>query len=182
MTQEELFQTIELIAERKLDEADYTKTKIGIIKGKTDKGYLVQVENAEIEAKWVANKIKDILNSNYFIYDKKQKKYRKATYKDIVILLRATSNIAPIYEKAISNLEMPVFTDASSEYLNSIEIQTVISVLKILDNPLQDIPLVSVLRSYIGGFTDNELIQIRLLEKNCRKYIRAKSNFCCCWE
>ena len=50
MTQEELFQTIELIAERKLSEADYTKTKIGIIKGKTDKGYLVQVENAEIEA------------------------------------------------------------------------------------------------------------------------------------
>lgn len=131
---------------------------------------LEKIENTELEAKYVAKKIKDFLNSDYYVYDKNIKTYRKVTYKDIVILLRATSASAPIFEKAISDLEMPVFSDTSSEYLNAIEIQTIISVLKILDNPLQDIPLVSVLRSYIGGFTDNELIKIRLLNKNSYFY------------
>ena len=60
---------------------------------------------------------------------------------------------------------MPVFSDASSEYLESIEIQIIMSLLRIIDNPLQEIPLVAVMRSSIGGFTDNELVQIRLSDK-----------------
>ena len=57
---------------------------------------------------------------------------------------------------------MPVFSDSSAEYLESIEIQTIMSLLKIIDNPLQEIPLVAVMRSMIGGFTDNDLVEIRL--------------------
>ena len=129
-----------------------------------------RLENTEIEAKFVVQRIKDLLASNYKIFDKKTKKYRSATYKEIVILLRATASSAVIYEKAITDMEMPVFCDISSEYLDTIEIQTIISVLKILDNPLQDIPLVTVLRSYIGGFNDNELVQIRMLSKNSYFY------------
>ena len=60
---------------------------------------------------------------------------------------------------------MPVFSDSTQEYLESIEIQTIMSLLKIIDNPIQDIPLVTVLRSSIGGFTDNELVEIRLSDK-----------------
>ena len=60
---------------------------------------------------------------------------------------------------------MPVFSDSSQEYLDSIEIQTIMSLLKIIDNPMQDIPLVTVLRSSIGRFTDDELVQIRLSDK-----------------
>src|SRR5699024_7835376 len=56
------------------------------------------------------------------------------------------------------------------EYLNSVEIQTIMSILKIIDNPLQDIPLVTVLRSTIGKFTDNDLIEIRLVDRNCDFY------------
>ena len=63
------------------------------------------------------------------------------------------------------NLEMPVFSDSNQEYLDSIEIQTIMSLLKIIDNPMQDIPLVTVLRSNIGRFTDNELVEIRLSDK-----------------
>ena len=133
-----------------------------------------KLEKTQIEAKYVAKKIKELTNSNYYVFDKKIKEYRKVTYKDIVILLRATTGSAQIYEKEISDLEMPVFSDTSSEYLASIEIQTVLSVLKILDNPLQDIPLISVLRSYIGGFTDNDLIKIRLLDKNAYFYDALK--------
>ena len=129
-----------------------------------------RIENTELEARWTANKIKEILTSNYLVFDKKKKTYRKASYKDIVILLRATSLSAPVYEKAISDLGIPVFSDTSSEYLSAVEIQTILSVLKVLDNPLQDIPLVSVLRSSIGKFTDEELIQIRLMDKQAYFY------------
>lgn len=70
----------------------------------------------------------------------------------------------------MSELELPVFSDSSSTYLESIEIETMMSLLKIIDNPMQDIPLVTVLRSTIGGFTDNDLIEIRLADKKCSFY------------
>ena len=119
----------------------------------------------ELEAKFVANKIKKLVESKYQVWDKKLEKYRNITYKDIVILLRSTASVAPIYEQEILNLQMPVFSDSSQEYLDSIEIQTIMSLLRIIDNPIQDIPLVAVMRSNIGKFTDDELIQIRLADK-----------------
>ena len=61
-----------------------------------------KIENTELEAKFVANKINELLNSNYMVFDKEQG-YRKITYKDIVILLRATANMAPIYEKELES-------------------------------------------------------------------------------
>ena len=123
------------------------------------------IENTLIESKFVANKIQEIINSKYMIFDKK-KGYRPVQYKDIVILLRATSNIAPVYEKELSELNIPVFSDTSAEYLDSTEIQTIMSVLKIINNPLQDIPLITVLRSSIAGFTDNDLVKIRLIDRS----------------
>ncbi len=71
---------------------------------------LENIDNLVIEAKLVASKIKELINSKYQVYDKK-KGYRDITYKDIVILLRATSNPAPIYEKALNDLKLPVFSD-----------------------------------------------------------------------
>jgi len=121
------------------------------------------IQNIEIEAKIVAQKIKEILNSKQVVFDKK-KGYRPITYKDIVILLRSTKDKANIFESELINLDIPVYSDTSLEYLNSIEIQTIMNLLKVIDNPTVDIPLVSVLRSMIGDFTDNELIKIRLEE------------------
>ena len=128
-----------------------------------------RIENVELEARFVANKIKELVDSKFQVCDKdknnKDKKiYRDIKYKDIVILLRSTSTPAPVYEQELLNLEIPVFSDSSQEYLDSIEIQTIMSLLKIIDNPMQDIPLVAVLRSYIGKFTDNELVKIRLTD------------------
>ena len=124
-----------------------------------------RIENAELEARFVANKIKNIVENKYQVWDNKKNEKRNIKYKDIVILLRSTSSLAPVYEQELLNLEIPVFSDSSQEYLNSIEIQTIMSLLKIIDNPMQDIPLVTVLRSYIGKFTDNDLIQMRLTDK-----------------
>ena len=123
-----------------------------------------RIENSILEARYVAQKINELINSNYYVLDKKEG-YRKVTYKDIVVLLRSTTELSPIYEKEISDLGMPVYSETSTEYLNSVEIQLIMSCLKIIDNPMQDIPLVTVMRSMIGGFTDNDLIEIRLADK-----------------
>lgn len=142
---------------------------ITAFEGEEDEEEQERVEDDVLEAKFVANKIQELLNSNYMVFDKKQG-YRKIRPKDIVILLRATSNLSPIYEKELSDLELPVFSDTSGTYLDTVEIQTILSVLKIIDNPLQDIPLVVVLRSLICNFTDNDLITIRLTDRNCNFY------------
>ncbi len=128
-----------------------------------------RVEDEVLEARFVANRIHELLKSGYVVYDKKTG-YRPIKPKDIVILLRATSTAAPIYEKELSDLSLPVFSDSSTSYLESVEIETILSVLKIIDNPLQDIPLVVLLRSAIGNFTDNDLIEIRLTDRNCNFY------------
>lgn len=128
------------------------------------------IADVELEAKFVANKIKTLVENKFQVWDKNQERYRDIQYRDMVILLRTTTNVAPIYEQEILNLQMPVFSDSSQEYLDSIEIQTIMSLLKIIDNPIQDIPLVTVMRSNIGKFTDDELIQIRLADKQDNFY------------
>ena len=126
---------------------------------------LEKIEDIEIEAKYIAKKIKELVQSKYQIYDRKAESFRDIKYKDIVILLRSTKEKANIYEQEMINLGIPVFSDSSEQYLETIEIQTILNLLKIIDNPIQDIPLVSVLRSNIGKFTDNELVEIRLSDK-----------------
>lgn len=142
---------------------------------------LEHLENIEIEAKYVANKIKKLIDSKYQVYDRKKEIFRDITYKDIAILLRSTKDKASIYEQELIKLDMPVFADSNQEYLDSIEIQTIMSLLKIIDNPMQDIPLVTVLRSNIGKFTDNELVEIRLSDKydnfyNCMQKAKVDVN------
>ena len=131
--------------------------------------FVNQLEKEQIEAKFVVKRIKELINSKVQVKDKKLG-YRDITYKDIVILLRSTSKLAQVYEKELINADIPVFSDSSNEYLDTIEIQTIISLLKILDNPIDDISLVSVLRSEIGTFDDNEIVEIRLCKKDCSFY------------
>ena len=124
------------------------------------------IENAALEARLVAKKIKELNLSG-------------VPFKSMTILLRSPKAVASIYEKELMDAKIPVFSDITTEYLNTIEIDTIMSLLKIIDNPIQDIPLVTVLRSEIGGFTDNELIEIRLVDKNIpyyRAFEKAKNS------
>lgn len=131
------------------------------------------LEKTEIEAKFVAKKIRELVDNKYQVYDRKIG-YRNIEYRDIVILLRATSNVANVFEKELQNLDIPVFSDQSEKYLETIEIQTMLALFKIIDNPYRDIPLVTVMRSFIGDFTDNELIEIRLENKEGYYYDSIK--------
>ena len=124
-----------------------------------------RVEDVVLEARLVAKKIKDLIDSKYQVIDKKQGR-RDIQYKDICILLRSIAGVANVYEKEISELGIPVYSDSSGEYLQSIEIETIMALLRVINNPMQDIPLVTVMRSPIGNFTDNELVEIRMQDRN----------------
>ena len=126
------------------------------------------IEKEEYESRFVAQKINELIKSEVKVFDKKQGN-RNIKYKDIVILLRSTKN-ANIYEKELLKNNIPVYSDSQAEFLETFEIRIVMNLLKILDNPLDDIALVSLLRSPIFGFTDNEIIEIRLLNRECKFY------------
>ena len=126
--------------------------------------------NKELEASIVASKIKEIISSGVLIFDKKQNLLRPVQYKDIVILLRSTKDNAIYYEKELIQSNIPTYSDSNAEYIETYEIQTILNVLRIIDNPKDDIALVSVLRSEIGNFTDNELTEIRLVNRDVSFY------------
>jgi len=128
------------------------------------------LDDIVLEAQYVAKRIEELVQSNQYVWDKKKKGFRRVTYRDIAVLLRSTSGRAPIFEKELQDRDIPVFTDTGAQFLDSIEIQTVLSLLKVIDNPMQDIPLVTVLRSSMAGFTDNELVQIRCADKGGNFY------------
>ena len=138
--------------------------------GNSDNNEEEKYEEIEIEAKYLAKKINELVKSKYQIYDRKKEQFRDIKYSDIAILLRSTKNKANVYEQELINKDIPVFSDSSQEYLDSIEIQTIIALLKIIDNPMQDIPLVTVMRSNIGKFTDDDLVKIRLSDKHDNYY------------
>lgn len=130
-------------------------------------------DSVQCEARLVAKRIRELvggLGTGFQVFDKDTGKYRAARYSDIVILMRATRNWADVFAEELSLYGIPVYTDTGSGYFRTIEISTVLSLLQIIDNPLQDIPMLSVLRSPIAGFSTEELIDIRLFDREATFY------------
>lgn len=115
----------------------------------------------EVEAKMVAEKINDLIRSRFQVYDKNTKGLRPVSYRDIVILMRATSRSAAIFLEELHEANIPSYSDSSTGYFDTIEIRTMMSLLKIIDNPLQDVPLLASLRSPIFSFSEEDLVEIR---------------------
>lgn len=125
-----------------------------------------ELDSVQLEARLVAKRIKQLINNQdgkrFNVYDKNLKTYRPLEYRDIVILMRATANASPVFMEELMVEGIPVYADTGTGYFNTIEVKTMMSLLQIIDNPMQDIPLLSVLRSPIGGFNEEEIIDIRL--------------------
>lgn len=137
------------------------------------------LDNIQIEARAIGKIIKEIVGKDsdgkiQMVYDKEEKRYRQAKYKDIVILLRATSNWASVLTEEFTNMDIPVYADTGTGYFDTIEIKTIVSLLKVIDNPMQDIPLLAVLKSPIYNFTPEELIDIRIVNRNVSFYEAMK--------
>lgn len=114
----------------------------------------------EAEARLVGRRISEIVGKEA-VLDKETGEYRPARYGDIVILLRTVSGWAEVFGEVLGDMGIPCFTGSQKGYFSAAEVRTVLAYLQILDNPVQDIPLAAVLRSAIGGITDEELAMIR---------------------
>ena len=132
------------------------------------------IDGITLEAKVVAKRIKELFEERdgkkFQVFDKDTKEYRDVKFKDIVILLRATKNWAEIFLDELGSEGIPVYADTGSGYFESIEIRTIMSLLKVIDNPLQDVPMIATLRSPIVGFSAEELSDLRLLNKDLYFY------------
>ena len=114
-----------------------------------------------LEAKIVAEEIKHLMKTQP-VTDKAAGTLRAAHYSDIVILLRSLSGWADSLVEVLNENGIPAHTVSSTGYFSTVEVQTVLSMLRLLDNPRQDIPMAAVLRSPMAGLTDEELAVLRL--------------------
>lgn len=142
------------------------------------------IDNIQAEARIIGERIRKLVSEDkgLAIYDKnldnsgdkKKGGYRKAEYRDIVILMRATSRWADIFADELSSMGIPAYADTGLGYFDAVEVETMLCLLQIIDNPLQDIPMLAVLRSPIGGFGAEELAEIRLCDKSVSIYEAMK--------
>ncbi len=118
----------------------------------------------EAEFAFVAREIKRVVGTKQVI-DKEMQQKREARYSDIVILMRSPNAIADTIIGALEKQDIPARVESRQGYFDAIEVQVVLNLLRILDNPYQDIPFVSVLHSPIFGFTDDEIATLGVSEQ-----------------
>ena len=142
------------------DNDDY-KTVINIVDKKSKDNLednileeLNELKNFEVEAKYIAMNIKSMVG-------KFKLNNKVCDYKDIVILLRKVSILSDILVKTFKEYDIPVFVDNNVNMFENDEVNYIISLLKVINNPLDDIALVSVLYSHIGNFTLNEIYNLK---------------------
>ncbi|WP_042224591.1 helicase-exonuclease AddAB subunit AddA [Oceanobacillus manasiensis] len=127
------------------------------------------LEKAQIEARAYAEKIKGWIGQKdaapLQVADKATNAHRDMQYRDVVILLRSMT-WAPTITDELKKQGIPVYAEISTGYFEAIEVKIMISLLKVIDNPRQDIPLASVLRSPIVGLNEDDLASIRLAGRN----------------
>lgn len=138
--------------EENLEEATYTKR--------------------ELEARVIAGKIKELTDPEHgmLVLDKATKRLRPAAYKDIVILLRSMANWSEVFVNTLMQEGISAYADTGTGYFQTLEIMTLLNMLRIIDNPRQDIPLTGVLYSPIVGLSTTQLALLRASNRNVCMY------------
>ncbi|NLO09070.1 MAG: UvrD-helicase domain-containing protein, partial [Clostridiales bacterium] len=135
----------------------------------------MQYSKKELEARAIAIRIKELIDpeKGLLLFDKDKDgnyTHRPAKLKDIVILLRTMTGWSDVFVNTLMQEGIPAYADTGTGYFQTIEIMTILNMLRIIDNPRQDIPFTGVLYSKIGGLTTDELTHVRLMDKNETMY------------
>jgi ATP-dependent helicase/nuclease subunit A len=120
-----------------------------------------ELEEAEQEARLVAGRLRQLTEDRFVIHHQGEGKLRAVEWRDMIVLLRAAKNKVETYAKAFAAAGVPLQTKRNA-FFTTQEVLDLCNLLHILDNPLQDIPLVGVLRSPLVGLNDEELASIRI--------------------
>lgn len=150
-------------------------SEIHLLETNTDEEDLEEeLTNIQFEARMVGKIIRDLVDNKTKVYDKKIDDFKDIDYKDIVILMRSTTS-GDIFVEELMNMDIPTHIESKDGYFDTLEIQLIMNLLRVIDNPMQDIPILSVLKSSIFSFTEEELIDIRLEDKEKSIYECLKS-------
>lgn len=121
---------------------------------------MAKIKKEETEACAVANAIQKMHGQP--LYDAKKDIIRPAMYRDMAVLMRTIGSTVPVFTEVFTDWNIPVFADVQTGYFDSIEVNVFLNLLRIIDNRRQDIPLLSVLKSAIGRFSESMLADIRI--------------------
>ena len=130
-------------------------------------------DKTEIEARFTAGKIRELVESRAPVFENGAA--RPAGYGDIVIIMRSPGRPSAVWRRVFTEYGIPVDSGQSGGFFLSVEISVMVSILAVIDNPHQDIPLISALRSPIFGFTADELSEIRAKDKNTDFFTALKA-------
>ncbi|MBD5486346.1 MAG: UvrD-helicase domain-containing protein [Lachnospiraceae bacterium] len=114
----------------------------------------------EQEAYGIAAKIRTMMRE-FTVTDRGSGALRALSYRDIVILMRTTAGWDEVFKRVLESEGIPVHMTSRTGYFAASEVQELLHFLRVLDNPLQDIPLYGVMHSYLGGFSEEEIALIR---------------------
>ncbi|MDE7403704.1 MAG: helicase-exonuclease AddAB subunit AddA, partial [Lachnospiraceae bacterium] len=121
------------------------------------------------EASVIAGRIRE-MHQKFQVTDKETGVLRPVRYSDMVILLRTTAGWADEFRSVLEREGIPAYVAMRTGYFQAVEIKVLMQYLNVIDNPLQDIPLYGTLKSFFGGFTEEEIGVIRSADKNIPLY------------
>lgn len=148
-----------LNAAAKYPERDTPDCELHVV---TDKGN--RADTLEAQARYVAKYIERTVREGKMLVTK-DGALHPASYGDFCILLRTAKNVSSVYANALSERGIPVFSPETGGFFEAAEISFILSLLRVLDNPVQDIPLAAVMLSPLFGFSAGELADIRASAK-----------------
>lgn len=160
---------------QQFEENDAYSTELLIYEQDNEEGLDLEKEPSQIKNKksgeilMTAAKIKELVDEKFEIFDKKSGEMRSLDYKDIVLLTPTKSNNLEIQE-IFQEAKIPVAMNETQSFFQTTEVTIMMSLLKIIDNPRQDIPLVATLRSPIVGLNEIDFTQIRIQKKSADFY------------
>ncbi len=113
----------------------------------------------ELEAKMIARRMRELTDpqTGLQVWDKEKGACRLAGYGDMVILLRSMAGWSETILQVLAREGIPAYAETGTGYFDTIEVETVLAMLAVIDNPIQDIPLAAVLRSPMVGLSDEEM-------------------------
>lgn len=120
------------------------------------------IDKYELEISAIVTKINELMANKTNIYDPELKAYRPLAYSDIAIITRSIKNLRSAVETIFTREGIPYYIESSLSYFDVLEVDTILNLLRVVDNPIQDIPLIAILRSPIYMLTSEELLKIRI--------------------
>ena len=173
----------ERLMSRDIGKIDYDENE-SLIAGREEKSgpkteFHLVIGTADREIEYIASLINELIRED--IFDAELGKRRKMKYSDICILARSANPKISDFKSAFGRYSIPINSESETGYFNTVEIEMMKNLLSVINNMSDDISLLSVMRSPLFGFTEDELVELRLFErhssfKRCvEKYAKSDS-------